>query len=259
MQKYILLLVLFLSFQGFCQDLNRYQYAVVPAKFEFLKEKDKYRLNTLTKLLMEKYGFKTYLTTDTQPEAIANANCSKVFVEVLENSTMFVTKLKVVLKDCQNNILFTSDEGTSREKEYGAGFNEALRNAFKSFEKLNHKYNGGVLKEEPVTAIEKGATPKETVILNENFETQKPTETKTIIQNAEPLFAKPFENGFQLLTNNTSIPRYVMTIHKTSSPDCYLVDKENTHGVLLRKSGSWFFEYYKDGKLVSESVSIVNF
>lgn len=265
MKKYILLLVLFLSVRGFCQDLNQYQYAIVPAKYDFLKEKDKYRLNTLTKLLMEKYGFKSYLTTDVQPDEIANTNCNKVFVDVLESGTMFVTKLKVVLKDCKNNILFTSDEGTSREKEFGAGFNEALRNAFKSFDKLNHQYNGVVLKEEAVTPTEKAVAPKETVILNENFETPQTTtnkviaETKTGIQYSEPLFAKPFENGFQLLTNNTNIPVYVMTIHKTSSPDCYLVDKENTHGVLLRKSGSWFFEYYKEGKLISEQVSIVNF
>jgi hypothetical protein len=265
MKKYLLLLVLFLSFQGYCQDLNQYQYAIVPAKFDFLKEKDKYRLNTLTKLLMEKHGFITYLTTDIQPEEIANTNCNKVFVDVLENSSLFVTKVKVVLKDCKNNVLFTTEEGTSREKEFGAGFNEALRNAFKSFDKLNHKYNGAVVKEEAIIPTKKEETPKETVVLKENFETTNPTATilvfksKSKVDYPEPLFAKPFENGFQLLTNNTSIPRYVMTIQKTSSADCYLAEKENTHGVLLRKSGYWVFNYYKDGRLVSEIVPIVNF
>ena len=252
MKKYILLLVLFVSIQGFCQDLNQYQYAIVPAKFDFLKEKDKYRLNTLTKLLMEKYGFTTYLTTDVQPEAIANANCNKVFVDVLESGTMFVTKLKVVLKDCQNNILFTSDEGTSREKEFGAGFNEALRNAFKSFDKLNHQYNGGVLKEEPVIAKEKVAVPNETVILNESFETPKPilaTQVTTDIF----FFAQPTANGFQVVNSE---PKVVMRLFNTSQKDVFIAKRDSTQGVVIFKNSQWFFEYYDNGKLISELLKL---
>lgn len=248
MKKYILLLVLFLSVQGFCQDLNQYQYALVPAKFEFLKEKDQYRLNTLTKLLMEKYGFISYLTTDTQPVEVANTNCNKVFVDVLENSTMFVSKLKVVLKDCQNNILFTSDEGTSREKNIGAGFNEALRNAFKSFEKLNHKYSGAVLKEEAVIAIEKTTAPKETVILNENFETAKPIETSDVF-----FFAQPTTNGFQVVNSE---PKVIMRLYTTSQKDVFIAKRENTQGVVIFKNNQWFFEYYDNGKLISELLKL---
>ena len=245
MKKYIVLLVLFLSLQGFCQDLNQYQYAVVPAKFDFLKEKDKYRLNTLTKLLMEKYGFTTYLTTDVQPEAIANANCSKVFVDVLESGTMFVTKLKVVLKDCQNKILFTSEEGTSREKEFGAGFNEALRNAFKSFDKLNHKYNGAVLKEEAVIATE-------TVILNENFETTKPIEKEEVTTDVF-FFAQPIANGFQVVNSE---PRVIMRLFNTSQKNVFIGLQDNIHGVVISKNNQWFFEYYENAKLVSELIKL---
>lgn len=252
MKKYILLLVLFISVHGFCQDLNRYQYAVVPAKFEFLKEKDKYRLNTLTKLLMEKYGFTTYLTSDVQPEGVANTNCNKVFVDVLESGTMFVTKLKVVLKDCKNNILFTSDEGTSREKEFGAGFNEALRNAFKSFDKLNHKYNGAVLKEEAVIPIEKVAIPKETVVLNESFETPKIIETKEVTTDVF-FFAQPTAYGFQVVNSE---PKVIMRLYNTSQKDVFIAKKENAQGVAIFKNNQWFFEYYDNGKLISELLKL---
>lgn len=239
MQKYILLLVLFLSVKGFSQDLNQYQYAIVPAKYDFLKEKDKYRLNTLTKLLMEKYGFKSYLTTDVQPDEIANTNCNKVFVDVIEIGTMFVTKLKVVLKDCKNNILFTSDEGTSREKEFGAGFNEALRNAFKSFDKLNHQYNGAVLKEE-------------TVILNESFEAPKPAETSEVSTDIF-FFAQPIANGFQVVNSE---PRVVMRLFATSQKDVFIAKKEAIQGVVIFKNNQWFFEYYENAKLFSELIKL---
>jgi hypothetical protein len=238
MKKYILLLVLVISFQGYCQDLNQYQYAIVPAKFDFLKEKDKYRLNTLTKLLIEKYGFIAYLSSDIQPEEIANTNCNKVFVDVLENGNLFVTKLKVVLKDCKNNILFTSEEGTSREKEFGAGFNEALRNAFKSFEKLNHKYTG--------------ESTKETVVLNETFEEK--TITPTSADNPELFyFAQPVANGYQIVNSE---PRVIMRLFNTSQKNVFIGVKDDTQGVVISKDGQWFFEYYEKAKLFSELIKL---
>jgi hypothetical protein len=238
MKKYLLLLVLFVSVQSFCQDLNQYQYAIVPAKFDFLKEKDKYRLNTLTKLLMEKYGFITYLSTDIQPDEIANTNCNKVFVEVLESGSLFVTKLKVVLKDCKNNILFTSEEGTSREKEFGAGFNEALRNAFKSFEKLNHKYTG--------------INTKETAVVNEISEER--TVTPTSDDNPELFyFAQPIANGFQIVNSE---PRVIMRLFNTSQKNVFIGIKDASHGVVILKNDQWFFEYYEKSKLVSELIKL---
>lgn len=245
MKKYFLILVLFLSIQGFCQDVNKYQYAIVPAKFDFLKEKDKYRLNTLTKLLMEKYGFITYLSSDIQPEEIANTNCNKVFVDVLENSSLFVTKVKVILKDCKNKILFTSDQGTSREKEFGAGFNEALRNAFKSFDRLNHKYNGDSAKKDVVSG-------QETIVLIETFEER--TVTPTSEDNPELFyFAQPIANGFQIVNSE---PRVIMRLFNTSQKNVFIGLKADIYGVVLFKNNQWFFEYYEKSKLVSELIKL---
>jgi hypothetical protein len=238
MKKFLTLLVLVISLQGYCQDLNQYQYAIVPAKFDFLKENDKYRLNTLTKLLMEKYGFIAYLSTDIQPEEIANTNCNKVFVDVLESGNLFMTKLKVVLKDCKNNILFTTEVGSSREKEFGAGFNEALRNAFKSFEKLNHKYNGESI--------------KETVVLKETFEEEAITPTSAV--NPELFyFAQPIANGFQIVNSE---PRVIMRLFNTSQKNVFIGIKEDTQGVVILKNNQWFFEYYEKGTLVSEPLKV---
>ena len=153
MKKYFLLILLFVSSFGFTQALNNYKYAIVPSKFGFLKETDQYRLNTFTKMFMEKYGFITYLDTDNQPKEVANENCNKVYVDVLSNGSLFTTKLTVVLKDCSNNIVFKSIEGKSREKVYQKAYNQALREAFDSFEKLAFKYNGKSTNSE--TAVEK--------------------------------------------------------------------------------------------------------
>ena len=93
------------------QDLNNYNYALVPSKFSFSREKDDYRLNTLSKMFMQKYGFESYLDSEILPSEFAADNCNKVYVDVVENNSMMMTKIKVVLKDCFNQVLFTSEEG----------------------------------------------------------------------------------------------------------------------------------------------------
>ena len=200
---------------------------------------------------MEKYGFKSFLSTDILPEEIANTNCNKVFVDVTESSNMFTTKLKVVLKDCKNNVLFTSEEGTSREKDYAAGFNQALRGAFKSFDKLNHKYNGASTNEvitEPIA----------TVILEEKFEATKPIEPSKPIETPvlKPeivLFAQPIANGFQIVNNE---PRVIMRLFNTSQKNVFIGRRDDTQGVVIFKNNQWFFEYYEKGALVSDPLKV---
>lgn len=239
MKKYLLLFLLISSF-GFAQNLNDYQYAQVPAKFSFLKEDNKYNMNLLCKMFMQKYGFETYYDNEVSNEEFAKTNCNKVYLDVLENSTMFSTKLKIVLKDCKGTILATSGEGTSRAKEYNVAYNEAIRMCFDNFNVVKtHKYH----------SVEKSEIVTDKVELTS---TEKPI-SKTSI---ESLFAKPIENGFQFFNNNTNVPALVMTVYKTSSKDIYIATKNNVNGVLLKKDSNWFFEYYENNKLISEKINV---
>ena len=233
--KKIFLVVLFISAFGFSQSLNDYKYASVPSRFNFLEEQDQFKMNTFTKMFMEKYGFETYLDSDDLPTSFASNNCNKVFVDVLNSSTFFITKLKVVLKDCKNNILFTSLEGKSKQKELKAAYVEALRQAFNSFAPLNHKFNGKEVSnyvEEKVAIVTKDI-PKETV--------------------SSSLYAQPISNGFQLINSE---PKVIMKIYKTSAKDFFIASRDNQNGVLFLKDSNWIFEFYNQGSLVSEKVEV---
>ena len=60
MKRSLVILMLFVGcFLSAQNSVNQYQYVIVPAQFKFLNQPDEYRLNTLTKLLLEKYGFKS--------------------------------------------------------------------------------------------------------------------------------------------------------------------------------------------------------
>lgn len=231
MKKALFLLLFLVSSLCFSQTVNDYKYAIVPSKFEFLKDKDQYRLNTLTKMLMEKYGFKTYFDTDILPLEVAETNCNKVFVEVQNTGNLFSTKLVVILKDCKNEILFTSTEGKSREKEYQVAYNQALRQAFTSFEKL-------AIKEKVEDKL------KQEVVV--------PTNDIKRIKDST-LFAQPIENGFQIIDTT---PKVILKIYTTSNPSCFIAFKDTIQGVLVNKESQWFFEYYSNSKVVSEKMEI---
>jgi hypothetical protein len=238
MKKYLFLLFVLTSYNGFSQSVNDYKYAIVPSKFSFLKEQNQYRLNMLTKMLMEKYGFVTYFDTDVLPTEIANQNCNKVFVDVLKESNMFITKLTVVLKDCKNNILYTSTEGKSREKEYQVAYNQALREAFNSFDILGYKYNG----ENVIDIPQKQKTEAIVQVpVDEN-------EDYVILLSAQPII-----NGYLLIGLEDKI---YMKILKTSNKDYFIATKGTISGILFLKDHQWVFEYYQGEKLVSKKIEV---
>ncbi|MGI0107610.1 hypothetical protein [Salinimicrobium sp. WS361] len=118
----------------FGQDVNKYKYVLVPQEFEFLKHPNQYQVNALTAFLLEKYGF------DALYEEKIPANmglCDVLKVNVRNDSSLFRSRLYVTLENCNDEVVFTSKTGSSREKNYKKSYHEALREAFTSFEGLS--------------------------------------------------------------------------------------------------------------------------
>lgn len=239
MKKYFVLFLFCVNVAVGQTSINQYKYVIIPSQFNFLKEKDQYQLNTLTKLLLEKYGFTTFFDTEELPAEIINSNCDKLYADVISSGNFIRTKLQLVLKDCRKNIVYQTEIGTSKEKEYKVAYTQALRAAFQSFDTLQYHYtselnNGQIQKKEaPITG---------TVILSESFE-----------ENLTMLYAQPIANGFQLVD---STPKVVMKIFKTSNPNTFSAVKDSKQGVLLSKDNQWYFEYYENEQLVSEKVNV---
>ena len=240
MKKNVFIILLSLALNlSFSQSVNEYKYALVPSKFSFLNEVDQYKLNTLTKLLMGKYGFVAFLDNEILPDEVLNNNCNKVYVDVVKSGGVFTTKLSIVLKDCKNNVLFTTAEGKSREKEFKIAYNEALRDAFKSFEILKYKYS-----------------PKDSLPVITNAENQKNQvvlKNESMQENEKMLFAQPISNGFQLIDAS---PKVIIKIFKTSLPTTFLAIREQIQGVLIYKDNQWVFEYYQNATLISELINV---
>lgn len=243
MKKLLLLLILFVSVSAFSQSINDYQYVIVPIKFDFLKEKDQFRLSTNTKIMLQKYGFISFLSTEDIPTEIINNQCSYATAFIEENNNMFVTKIKIVLKDCKQKVLFETEFGTSRTKQFATAYNEALRMAAKSFETLNYKYNGTTITEivSVVPIVTQVPISNDSVSNNQN-------------KNSETFyFAQPTTYGFQVVDSE---PKVIMKLYTTSQKNVFIGVKGNSNGVVILKENQWFFEYYDNGKIVSEPINL---
>lgn len=219
MKKYLIITIFLISGISFSQKLNAYKYAIIPEKISFLKLKNQYNLNELLKFGMQKYGFETFYESDILPNDINNDN--KIYVDVLENNSIFSTKVSIILKDFKNNILFTSNEGKSLDKSIEIAYNFALREAFNSFSGLKHVYNNNIIVSD----------------LSE----------KTLVYQA-----KPINNGYELFSNGTIVYR----ILKTSNKDFYKANKSDLQGTMFFKDNQYYFEYYLNDILITEKLEI---
>ncbi len=132
----LIIVFLFLSFftRGFSQKtISDYSYVVVPEQFEFLNQKDKYQLNSISRFLFNKHGFHAFFSN----EAPNAKRCDGLYADVERGKSFFKTKFTIVLKDCNGAEVYRSPEGVSKYKEFNKAYQDALRRAFKNIEALN--------------------------------------------------------------------------------------------------------------------------
>ncbi len=267
-------------------NLNNYKYVIVPTKFDFLKENNQYRLNELAQFLFNKYGFTAVMEGSEYPEDLMIDRCLALRSDAIKDSGMFKTKIKVTLKDCNDRVVYTSQMGESREKEYNTAYNKALREAFTSFETLNYKYEPkkNVVATQPTKVVEdvKAETKEEIEKLRQEIETLKKAKETAKVQevveevietpkvevavqekkeiqpvgrisesSSNVLYAQAIASGFQLVDSS---PKVVYKIKNTGLNNVFLVEGKNA---LIYKNGdNWMLEHYENEKLKQEKLNI---
>jgi hypothetical protein len=248
MKAFALLISVLFTVAGYSQKtLNNYKYILVPERFGIFKTDNQYGMNTMTKLLLEDKGFTVYMDNTQLPANLAANKCNALKAELEDKKGFFVTSVTLVLKDCQGNIIFKSKEGKSREKEWPTAYDEALRDAYSSLKNTPYKYDSVAEAQQQVVVVAPAqTTPQATAPVT------TPAPVAVAVTDATGvLYAQPTANGFQLIDTT---PKKVLTLLKTSIADHYIA--EGANGVVFKKDGEWIFEYYKDGKLVSQKLNI---
>lgn len=263
-------------------NLNNYKYVIVPKKFDFLKEENQYRLNGLAKFLFEKYGFESIMEGEGYPEDMVANRCLALKSDVIKDSGLFKTKLNIVLKDCNDRVVYTSQVGESREKEFAKAYNDALRKAFESFESVNYSYSPDTSVVATTTSVEPKAETKAVTKEIEALKAEiqslkeekqaKPTEIKqdvpevvvvkkpvvtkkqvTEVQEVSKsmLYAQAIENGFQLVDSS---PKVIYKIVETGVNNVFLV--EGISAIIYKEGNEWVIEQLAGSTPIKETLDI---
>lgn len=255
MKKVLLLLVALISTYGFSQSINNYKYVIIPLKYEFMRTDNQYRLATLSKFNLNKAGFEAYY--ENEHLAVTTERCDLMYFDVIKEKSFLTTKLHAVLKDCYGKVIYESETGISKEKDYQLAYSEALDKAFVSIGSLGYQYAGAVkeMKNAAAPVKEQSTTVevKEVAAVANKVTPTAVVAPKVAVQSSGALYVQPIANGYQLVDTT---PKVVMKVYKTSNESNFIAEKDGNNGVLVLKEGVWFFEYYKNGTLFSEKIDV---
>lgn len=270
-------------------NINDYKYIIVPNQYDFLKENDRYQINSLTEFLFNKYGYQAYMQDEEFPQDLHNNRCLGLTADVINESNMFKTKLRIDLIDCNGIVVQSSKFGESREKVFAKAYNLALRDAFSTFQNMDYVYQPNeailskvkpqsttavanakeqeeiarlkgeikALKEEKVESVEVVkpiAESKMVEKLNVESITKETTEIAVEIETISSgvLYAQPIENGFQIVDTT---PKKVMVLKNSGVKDVFTV--EGKKAIVYKKGDNWM--YSESGDILKGDIINIKF
>lgn len=243
------------------EQLNNYKYIVVPNQFDFQKEPGQYRVNGLTKFLLEKQNFTVLMEDEKLPADAAKNNCLILKTNAIEDSGVFKTNLKFEFKDCQGKVVYTTQEGESREKKYIVAYNEAVRQAFGSLSNFTHKYEAKETESE-VEEVIVAPLPKVTEAplieevdeeeIDEEIEIEVPVEEVDQNISNNRLTAEAF--GVINYNLKNSQGQTVYTILYSGKEDLYIVKGKDA--VIYKINNNWIIATNDNDTLQMKSIDI---
>lgn len=242
---FTIFLYLYSTKQSTAQNLDNYKYVLVNDTYSFLKEKDEYKLNSLTVFLYEKMGFNVVTNDKPYPLDLASNNCLGLKSTLIKHKSFLKTKLQIELRDCNNVLVYMSEIGVSSLKDYQKSYHEALRQAFKSMKTLNYGYK---LSNRPTKEKVLPAAPN----VNEISKDTR-TQENHISSASYTYIAQKTENGYNFYHFKSKELVY-QTFQLSVGPDVYLI--VGAAGVIYQSNTTWVREFIRGEQIVIENLSV---
>ena len=236
MKKILVIFIVLFSIASFSQQ----QIILISNKYEFQKEPNSYNINNMLKAILVSNNYQVYFEDEVLPLEIAQNKCNALKGVLVDKSNVFLTKVKLQIKDCQNNLLFETAEVRSKEKDIQLGFMETIKLLSPELK----KYKPVVIETKPVVIETKEAA----VISQEIIESPKVSEFKTFLKCS---FEKSFDysHDFEIGGSEQNV---LLFLQKTKNPNIFIAYKEGANGVFTKTGNKGIFEYYYEGKYMVE-------
>lgn len=213
---------------------NHAQTIVIPQKLQSERGNEDFQLKAFLKFSLEKRGFDVLNADDLDAEK-RNKPCDYYYTDVLEDNKFMLTRLRIVIYDCQRHEIVTSTFGVSKEKEYKKAYQLAFREAEKTL----------VINE---NVLSKNTNSAETITVEKQISANAEV-LNTNTQNSEWLYAQPIVKGYQVVNSK---PEVVFKIFNTSKINHFIVSKNNLNGIGYLEEDKLIIEYYIDNQLIKE-------
>ena len=273
----LIVFCLLIAFQNFTfaqSDINNYKYVSVSDRFDFLKTADQYQLNSLTKFLLNKSGFTVLDRLNSYPKDLSEDRCLLLDVSVEKLKGFLKTKLEVQFRNCRSEIIYKSEIGTSKQKDFQKAYHEALRSAFESVAALEYRYEARqssfvakdtspTLSAKAPASVEVSApnkvppVPEAPVVSSAAVVTSVPPPAPKAPQTPKVVVSQDGKNtilvkatnyGFKVL--DVVSDKVLYTLHATIYDGVFIID--NKSGIAYQRGNRWVREYVSDSKIVIE-------
>ena len=260
------------------EDLSSYKYIIVPTKFDTFKKENQYQTSTLIKYLLAEKGFNAVYENAFPAELFAN-RCLGLTTVLMDESNMFTTKAYISFQDCNEMEVYRTETASSKLKNFKESYREAITKSFQSLRSYTYKPTGEetsitVNFDDDVKTLEPDPVPMQKIEEKAQKVPEKKQDVvettaavvqkkKTVSQEVSPVksntvesslwYAQETPNGFQLVDSS---PKVRLRIYQTQKEGVYLARGEANEGVVYQDQGSWYFDHYKDGKLVHQLLNI---
>jgi hypothetical protein len=260
-------------------SINDFKYVSVPESYSFLKSKDQYQLNSLTIFLFEKNNFKVLNSFQNYPSDLSQNSCLLLKSDVISIKGFLKTKLQLVLTDCKDNIVFSSEIGKSKLKDFKKAFHQALRNVFMSVGDLNYSYSGAIPYSTKSSVANVAAEIKENQVLGSTVPIAPEASTTSMseldlkavavvvpptppiivpqissIENTavSVLIVKPTNSGYDFVDGITKKVMY--SAQATLFENVYIIEGQS--GIMYKRGSAWVREYYEQNKTIIEALNV---
>ena len=222
-------------------NLDQYKYVSVPNRFDFMKSSDQFQISSLAKFLLTKNKFTVLENLEKYPADLAANQCLLLNLNVEQIKGFLKTKLEVQFLNCKNQVVFKSDIGMSREKDFKTAYHQALRAAFSSVSEANYKFNETVDKvstnEKPISVKRAVSTPMQATDLSSSKLTSEILMTQT-------------SYGFDIRDADGIL---VYSLYQTMSDGIYIIDK--LPGIVYKRGNRFVREYISNQKITIEPLT----
>ena len=222
-------------------NLDQYKYVSVPNRFDFMKSSDQFQISSLAKFLLTKNKFTVLENLEKYPADLAANQCLLLNLNVEQIKGFLKTKLEVQFLNCKNQVVFKSDIGMSREKDFKTAYHQALRAAFSSVSEANYKFNETVntvsTNEKPISVKPAVSTPMQPMNLSSSKLTSEILMTQT-------------SYGFDIRDADGIL---VYSLYQTMSDGIYIIDK--LPGIVYKRGNRFVREYISNQKIIIEPLT----